>query len=155
MRISLNLSALKRTKFHEYAIRFFFGGAVTVLAGLIAKKFGAVLGGLFLAFPAIFPASATLLEKHERQKKLRAGIQRTTRGQRAAALDAFGAAEACVGLAAFALIVWRLLPGNSAPMILMFATVAWFAVSVTLWLVQKTIRPRKRSMDRISGASRL
>ena len=153
MRISVNLSALRRTKFHEYAIRFFFGGAVTVVAGLVAKEFGPVLGGLFLAFPAIFPASATLLEKHERQKKLRAGIRQTTRGKRAAGLDAFGAAQACVGLAVFALIVWRLVPGNSPAVILMFATVAWFAVSVTLWLTQKSVRLRKRST--ISGASRL
>jgi hypothetical protein len=30
--------------------------------GLLAKKFGSTVGGLFLAFPAIFPASATLIE---------------------------------------------------------------------------------------------
>jgi hypothetical protein len=30
---------------------------------------GPRVGGLFLAFPAIFPASATLVEKHEKQKK--------------------------------------------------------------------------------------
>ena len=28
---------------------------------------------LFLAFPAIFPASATLIEKHEKEKKEREG----------------------------------------------------------------------------------
>jgi hypothetical protein len=34
------------------------------VVGLIAARFGPVVGGLFLAFPAIFPASATLIEKH-------------------------------------------------------------------------------------------
>ena len=56
MRIQVNLSALGETKWHEYATRFLLGGAITVLTGLIAKKFGSVFGGLFLAFPAIFPS---------------------------------------------------------------------------------------------------
>ena len=38
------------------------------------QRWGPGIGGLFLAFPAIFPASATLVEKHEKQKKNRAGI---------------------------------------------------------------------------------
>src|SRR6201998_891044 len=73
MRASLNLSALYKTRWYEYAVRFFFGGTVTVVAGLVAKKYGPILGGLFLAFPAIFPASATLVEKHEREKKRQRG----------------------------------------------------------------------------------
>jgi len=64
MRVSLHLLALRQTKWYEYAVRFLFGGTITVLAGLIAKQYGPTLGGLFLAFPAIFPAGATLVEKH-------------------------------------------------------------------------------------------
>ena len=47
---------------------------MTVAAGLIAARFGPVIGGLFLAFPAIFPASATLIEKHVRERKEKAGL---------------------------------------------------------------------------------
>jgi hypothetical protein len=36
-------------------------------------------------FPAIFPASATLVEKHEREKKRKAGIVNTARSRQAAA----------------------------------------------------------------------
>jgi hypothetical protein len=36
------------------------GGLVTVITGIVAKNWGPVIGGLFLAFPAIFPASATI-----------------------------------------------------------------------------------------------
>jgi hypothetical protein len=97
MRISFDLSALRRTRWHEYALRFFFGGAITVATGVIAKRYGPVFGGLFLAFPAIFPASATLLEKHEAEKKRRAGIIDNARGRKAAALDARGAAIGSVG----------------------------------------------------------
>jgi hypothetical protein len=48
-------------------------------------------GGLFLAFPAIFCASATLIEKHERERKEEKGLQGKERGQDAAVLDAAGA----------------------------------------------------------------
>jgi len=74
MRIKADLSAIRKTKWYEYVVRFVLGGAITVVTGLIAEHFGPVFGGLFLAFPVIFPASATLVEKHEREKKLRAGI---------------------------------------------------------------------------------
>jgi hypothetical protein len=84
MRIEFDFSALKRTRWYEYALRFFFGGAVTVATGLIAKYYGPVLGGFFLAFPAIFPASATLVEKHEAGEKRRIGIIDNARGRKAA-----------------------------------------------------------------------
>ena len=46
-----------------------FGGTVTALAGIVAKRVGPETGGLFLVFPSIFPAAATLIEKHEKQNK--------------------------------------------------------------------------------------
>jgi len=73
MEIKVDLSVIGQTKWYEYAIRFLFGGLITGIAGMIAKKYGPGIGGLFLAFPAIFPASATLIEKHEKQKKKRMG----------------------------------------------------------------------------------
>jgi hypothetical protein len=77
MKIEINIAALGRSKWYEYLVRFAFGGAVTAIAGMIAKRYGPGVGGLFLAFPAIFPATATLLEKHEKQKKERAGSSRS------------------------------------------------------------------------------
>jgi hypothetical protein len=74
MIVQLNPSALRETHWYEYLIRFALGGAVTVVAGLIAARFGPSVGGLFLAFPAIFPASATLIEKHVRRRKEKAGF---------------------------------------------------------------------------------
>jgi len=62
-------SALLQTRWYEYLVRFGLGGAMTVVAGLIAARLGPVVGGLFLAFPAIFPASATLIERHVRERK--------------------------------------------------------------------------------------
>src|SRR5712671_5535227 len=68
------------------------------LAGIIANKFGPSIGGLFLAFPAIFPASATLIEKYEKQKKEKEGLRGTQRGRQAASVDAAGAAMGSIGL---------------------------------------------------------
>jgi hypothetical protein len=107
MKVSADFSASKKTKWHEYAVRFLLGGSVTVIAGLLAQYYGPVFGGLFLAFPAILPASATLVDKHEREKKQRAGIQHTTRGRRVAGVDAAGAA-----LGAWALPHLLTLSGN-------------------------------------------
>ena len=138
MKISVDLSALSRTKWHEYAVRFGFGGAVTVFAGLVAKRFGPTIGGLFLAFPAIFPSSATLVEKHEREKKRKAGIRDTIRGRQAAGLDAAGAAMGCVGLACFGFMAWRLLPKENAAMVLIGASVVWLGASAIIWRIRKS-----------------
>jgi hypothetical protein len=137
MRIRLDLSALKRTRWYEYALRFLFGGAVTVATGLIAKQYGPVFGGLFLAFPAIFPASATLVEKHETEKKSEAGIMDSSRGRKAAALDARGAALGSLGLVCFALALWRLLPEWSALLALPGALAIWLLLAVLFWLVNR------------------
>jgi hypothetical protein len=138
MRVSLNFSALGKTKWYEYAIRFAFGGTITLLAGVVAKKYGPVLGGLFLAFPAIFPASATLVEKHEREKKKKAGIPKTIRGRQAGALDAYGAGLGAVGLLCFAIVVWQFLCWHGAILVLSVATAAWTLVSILLWRARKS-----------------
>jgi hypothetical protein len=110
MAVKLKLSALAEGHWYEYAIRFVLGGAVTMLAGWIAAKWGPAVGGLFLAFPAIFPASATLVEKRERERKENVGLQGAKRGRDAAALEATGAALGSIGLMVFATIVWLFAP---------------------------------------------
>ena len=51
MTVIADPSGLKDTKWHEYMVRFLAGGVITVIAGLIARKWGPGVGGLFLAFP--------------------------------------------------------------------------------------------------------
>jgi hypothetical protein len=137
MRIQTDLSALGRTKWYEYAVRFFFGGLITAGAGIVAREFGAAIGGLFLAFPAIFPASATLIEKHEKQKKESHGLEGTARGRSAASIDAAGSSMGSIGLFVFALLVWQFLPGDSAWVVLPGSTLAWLTVSVLVWQLRK------------------
>ena len=137
MKPRFDRSALRQIKWHEYVSRFLLGGAITVATGLIAQRYGASVGGLFLAFPAIFPASATLLEKHERDKKLRAGIAHSIRGRLAAALDARGAAMGSMALAAFAIVVWKQLALHNAALVLLAAFVLWLALATLLWRLRK------------------
>jgi hypothetical protein len=139
LNISANFSALREAKWFQFALRFFFGGAICVLAGVIAEKYGPTLGGLFLAFPAIFPASATLLENEQKEKKQRAGLHGTIRGKKVAGVDAVGAAMGSLGMIVFAAMVWQLLPGRSSSLILLSATLAWFVVSVTIWRLRSLI----------------
>jgi uncharacterized membrane protein (GlpM family) len=137
MKIEANFSVLKDAKVHEHVLRFVLGGLVTVAAALIAKHWGPVIGGLFLAFPAIFPAGATLIEEHEVQKKKEIGRDGRLRGREAAALDSFGAALGAIGLAAFALVLWRFLPGHSSWATLGLAAVTWMVVAGSLWMLRR------------------
>jgi hypothetical protein len=135
--IKFEWSAIAQSRWQEYALRFAAGGAITAAAGLIAKEFGPGIGGLFLAFPAIFPASATLVEKHERERKEEEGVQGAERGRQAASLDAAGAAMGSLGLLVFALLVWKLLPLLHAWIVLPLATLVWLGVSVMVWVLRK------------------
>lgn len=140
MRVKLDTSALSRTEWNEYVVRFLFGGCITAIAGLVAIKFGPKVSGVLLAFPAIFPASATLIEKHEKEKKQKSGLNGKKRGRQAASVDATGATIGGVGLLVFALIVWQLLPKYGGWASISAATVSWFGVSALFWLLRKHFR---------------
>ena len=137
MRIQVDPSSLEQTLWYEYATRFLFGGIITATAGIIAGKWGPGIGGLFLAFPAILPASATLIEKHEKEKKEKLGLKGTRRGREAASIDAAGAAIGSIGLFIFALLLWQFGSGHRAWIVLLAATAAWAAVSVLCWYIRK------------------
>ena len=138
MSIGIKWSALCETRWHEYLVRFALGGLVTAGTGAIANLFGPETGGLFLAFPAIFGASATLIEKHERERKERARLRGARRGKDAVALDAAGAALGSLGLLAFAACISGLAP-RGPWLALPVATAAWAAVSMLLWSVRRWI----------------
>ena len=139
MIVHAKFSALGESRWYEYLVRFVLGGLTTVVAGVIADLYGPQLGGLFLAFPAIFCASVTLIEKHERQRKKERGVAGQRRGTDAAALDASGAALGGIGLASFALAVWLLAPEYGLAS-LVIGSIAWILVSVTCWRLRRVIR---------------
>ena len=139
MLVRIKLAALEQTEWWEYAIRFVFGGLSTVLAGLVAAYFGPETGGLFLAFPAIFCASATLVERHERKRKERLGLAGRQRGLQAAALDSAGAALGSFGLLGFGALIWWI--GPKSPVIsLASASAVWAAIALTIWWLRRYLR---------------
>ena len=153
MLIKVSTDTLHRTKAHQYAIRFAFGGAITVIAGLIAKKFGAGVGGLFLAFPAIFPAAVTLAQKHEEEKKRERGLNGLQRGILNAADQARGCAIGSIGLAAFAATLWVLLPNAGLAVCFPVAIVLWFAVASSLWFAEKRVHLLRKHPVRAAGSA--
>jgi hypothetical protein len=103
----------------EWAVRFAFGGAITVGTGIIGKVWGPLVAGLFLAFPAILPASLTLVKEHD--------------GRAETVEDARGARLGSVALAAFALVVLATAGRLRPYAVLLLAGVAWLLVSVGAW----------------------
>ncbi len=153
MVVKFQLSAVRRTKWYEVILRILFGGLTTVATGMIAKSYGPVVGGLFLAFPAIFPASATLVEKHEKEKKQRAHIDGVNQARRAVALEARGTAMGSIGLVAFAIVVWQFLFGKPAWLVLTAATLSWLITSLLIWELRRVARGHLLAKNRTSSAN--
>lgn len=138
-KIEIDLSGVRQTTWRQYMVRFLVGGAITLLVGILGTKFGPGIGGLFLAFPAIFPASATLIEQHELERKRRAGVNGVIRSREVAGVDAAGAAMGSLGLLAFALTVYRMLLSRPAWEALSAALLVWIVVSILVWRIHKAI----------------
>jgi hypothetical protein len=136
-------SSLKESRWYEYLIRFVLGGAATMFTGLISSRYGASVGGLFLALPAIFCASATLIEKHEIRRKRKAGLSGERRGQMAAAVDSAGAALGALGMLVFAAVFWLTVERSVAGAFIA-ASFAWLMVSIAAWYVRRKMRSVRR-----------
>ena len=141
--ISFSPSALKEGRLYEYLIRFALGGAATAFTGWISSRCGASIGGLFLALPAIFCASATLIEKHEIRRKREAGLDGRRRGEEAAALESAGAVLGAFGMVAFA-VTFSLTVKDSVPTAFIAASLAWAVVSIAGWCVRRKMRTVRR-----------
>ena len=118
--VGFDWSKLRAVKPGELGIRFGFGSGIALLAAVVGALVGAKFGGLFLAFPAILPASLTLIEKKE--------------GVTKAWSDASGGLLGAIGMSAFALAAILLLPW-SAIGALLIALIAWAVVSAGLYFV--------------------
>lgn len=139
VRIGCDFSKLAKTKPTEYLTRFLFGCALTLLFSLITKWAGPVIGGLFLAFPGIYPPGSSFVEKKEEERKQEAGMHGTKRARTLASAHAVGASAGTFGLMAFAAVVWLGLPRFGLAASLAAATVAWFAFSGTAWVLRERL----------------
>jgi hypothetical protein len=117
----VDLSKLSKIQPKDLAVRFAFGAAISLVAGLISLAFGAPAGGMFLAFPAILPASLTLIEKKE--------------GTEAAIHDLDGTIIGAAALGVFALVAGLGLRNASAALALPAALATWLGVSLIAYVV--------------------
>lgn len=139
MRIQIRLASLRELSWRAAILRFLFGGTITVITGLLGHRYGPTIAGLFLAFPAIFPAAVTLIAKEEIEDKAAAGFDGVHRGRVAGALDAYGTALGTLGLFTFALFGAHLLPVMHPALALFIAGVAWLGAAITAWVVAREI----------------
>jgi len=114
----LSLRGLKEKKPRDYIVRFAFGAAISLIGALISLKY-LLFGGMFLAFPAILPASLTLVERDA--------------GRKEAAIDAEGAIIGACGLLAFALVAAFGIKPLGAFTALVLAALAWLLAAVAIY----------------------
>src|ERR1700760_1936792 len=98
MLIGINIAKLREGRPAEYVKRFVFGGIVTVLATLISKRYGPVIGGLFLAFPGIFAPGLSMTETHAIERKATGGANGILFARAEASVEAAGASIGALGL---------------------------------------------------------
>ncbi|HEV7734766.1 MAG TPA: DUF3147 family protein [Candidatus Binatia bacterium] len=119
MKPAIDVGSLRKGRVSEFGVRFAVGGAITVLTGLVAHRYGPQIGGLFLAFPAILPASVTLVARHE--------------GREQASDEARGAIAGAIGMVAFAAIVQLCAERTTPATVLGIASGVWLGGAVLLW----------------------
>ena len=103
----------------KYLLRFAFGAGISAVAGLLGMAFGPKFGGLFLGFPAILPASLTLIEKKE--------------GREEAAIDTEGATLGAMAMVVFAVLVAVTATRWGVVLSLAVALAVWSAVAFALY----------------------
>jgi uncharacterized membrane protein (GlpM family) len=126
--ITIESSRLRDLEVKALAVRFAFGFTISVLVGAIGLAAGDRIAGLFLAFPAILPASLTLIADEDGEEK--------------AKVDAAGACFGSVGLSAYGAASWFLLSRMAPVPAELGALVAWAVVAIGGYLV---VRARLRA----------
>jgi len=119
---------IKEARFRDFAVRFAFGGTISVVAALLGAATTESIGGVFTAFPAILVASLTLIDKQEDQEH--------------ASYDAVGAALGALGFVACALFISLTLQRWSTAASLGVGLSIWLAVSVVLYALYALLASR-------------
>lgn len=122
---AIRLRDLREVPRRDLYIRFAFGAGISIAASIIGLGAGSRFGGIFLAFPAILPATLTLLEKEN--------------SKRTAKNDVVGSVFGAAALIVFGLLTWLLVGARGAPIGLAAASLAWLATAVLLYLSLRSV----------------
>lgn len=118
--LEISLADARQVPRRDLVIRFAFGAAISVAAAVIALVMGVRVGGLLLAFPAILPATLTLIEKED--------------GEHKALEDDVGSVLGAVALAVFGLLAWWLIPRAGPALALVAACAGWLVSALLLYV---------------------
>jgi len=116
----------------KYLTRFVFGAGIAATAAMVGVVFGPKVGGILLAFPAILPASLTLIERKD--------------GRHEAKVDATGALLGSVALIGFAVVAALALPRLSPAIALGLACATWAVIAAGLYVLMVRLPRRKRPL---------
>ncbi len=108
-------------------MRFALGAAVSIVAGIISSVGGPRIGGVFLAFPAILPASLTFIQQKE--------------GTRKADRDAIGAVLGGLALVVFAAVAESTFTRVNPALVLLCSLGGWLIASGAMYTVLALVRP--------------
>lgn len=106
---------------HDLLIRFAAGAATSIVSGVLTLGFGARVGGVFLAFPAILAASLTLIEQKEDSVDARE--------------DSRGAIVGAGALSLFAIAATLTLRQLSGSVALLIASAVWLAAAISIYFI--------------------
>jgi hypothetical protein len=127
--VGVDRAALLKPEWAALGVRFLFGAGIALGAGLMGMRFGPVVGGVFLAFPAVLPAAMTMLEKQA--------------GRSVAEVDSLGAILGSVAMAAFAVVATATIRPLGGALAIAAAWAAWLAVAIGLFaLARRILRAR-------------
>lgn len=113
---AVDFGALREIRPRALAIRFAFGFAVSMVAGLIGVAAGQRAGGVMLAAPAVLPATLTIIERQE--------------GRGPAVTEVQGAVPGAVALVGFALVAATTTARLPLGAALAAALATWAAVAI-------------------------
>jgi hypothetical protein len=120
-RPKFELGKARQAGARDLAYRFIAGATTSVVAAIMTALFGARVGGILLAFPAILAASLTLIEEQEDSAEARE--------------DARGAIAGGCALGAFAVVGALTFGAVSGAVALVLCASAWAGAALALYLV--------------------
>ncbi len=116
----IDLSKLRKIQLKDYAIRFVFGGAISVIVALIGTGTTSRFGGVFTAFPAILLASLTLIGKKD--------------GREQSAEDAEGGVVGAIAFVAAAAFIAATVTQTAGILSLLASLCLWLGIAVGFYL---------------------
>lgn len=119
--MAIDMSQLRDIRWQDLAIRFAFGAVISVIAGIVGLNIGERIGGILLAFPAILPATLTLIDKRQGKERSFHDLQGTVAG--------------AFGLVGFGIVASVTFGHFNVLIVLVLAFLAWTLMAGLLYLV--------------------